>query len=78
LGLEAIGVCGPLSLQGEYIYTDVTRKNGLDDLDFYGWYSYGSWFLTGESRNYRFKKEISAGSSHLVVTAPRKSLFVTA
>ncbi|MBC2763924.1 MAG: porin [ANME-2 cluster archaeon] len=55
-GLEASGVLGPFSLQGEYIYTNIGRDNGSEDVDFDGWYVYGSWFLTGESRHYKFKK----------------------
>ena len=56
LGLEAAWVSGPWSLQGEYITTRVNRSGGLDDPEFHGGYLYGSWFLTGESRNYKFKK----------------------
>jgi Phosphate-selective porin len=52
-GLEAAGVYGPWSVQGEYIFTRVDRKNGFENLDFDGWYVYGSWFLTGESRPYK-------------------------
>lgn len=49
---EIAGVFGPWSLQGEYIQTDVSRKDGSEDVDFNGYYVFGSWFLTGESRPY--------------------------
>ena len=52
-GLEAALVAGPFSLQSEYIATDVDRIGGSQSLGFHGWYGYGSWFLTGESRNYK-------------------------
>jgi len=55
LGLEAATSFGPLSLQSEYSVTELERLNGLPDLKFDGWYAYASWFLTGESRPYRFK-----------------------
>lgn len=50
-GLEAAWVSGPFSLQGEYLTVDVDR----DTTDFTGrgWYVFGSWFLTGESRPYK-------------------------
>ena len=53
---EVAGVFGPWSVQAEYIQTDVNRKDGSEDVDFNGWYVYGSWFLTGESRTYDAKK----------------------
>ncbi|NIR30663.1 MAG: porin [Gammaproteobacteria bacterium] len=53
-GIEATGVYGPFSVQGEYIGTSVDRSGGSDP-DFSGWYAYGSYFLTGESRAYSTK-----------------------
>lgn len=55
-GIEAASVNGPLSLQGEYIFTRLDRENGRSDVDFNGWYVFASWFLTGESRNYRVSR----------------------
>lgn len=52
-GLEAAGVFNAFSLQGEYIRTDVSREEDLSGVTFAGWYLYGSWFLTGESRPYK-------------------------
>lgn len=54
VGCEFAGIYGPLSLQGEYISTMVDRQED-DDLCFDGWYIYGSWFITGESRRYLVK-----------------------
>lgn len=68
LGVEAAAVFGPFSVQGEYIRADVsggTLDIGEDDAPilvdtgdpaFAGWYVYGSYFLTGESRPYQTKK----------------------
>jgi phosphate-selective porin OprO/OprP len=53
-GLEAAWVSGPLSLQGEYMRTRLTRR-GSDDLVFSGYYALISWFVTGESRVYKAK-----------------------
>jgi phosphate-selective porin OprO/OprP len=56
-GAEAAVVFGPLSVQGEYIGSHVNRQTeGAPDLWFDGWYVFGSWFLTGESRPYEFDK----------------------
>ena len=55
-GFETAVVIGPWSLQGEYMYSGLNRDGNNQDLDFAGWYLYGSWFLTGESRKYKFKK----------------------
>ncbi len=51
-GLEAATVLGPFSLQGEYMGVN-TSSDSVSDADFTGWYAYGSWFLTGESRKYK-------------------------
>jgi phosphate-selective porin OprO/OprP len=50
-GGELAYVNGPLSLQGEVIHSFV-QQNGGEQLNFGGFYSYASWFLTGESRPY--------------------------
>ena len=57
LGGELAVVYGPFSVQGEYVRADVDREIG-EDLDFDGYYVYGSWFLTGESRNYKADKGV--------------------
>ncbi|MGH8487815.1 MAG: OprO/OprP family phosphate-selective porin [Gammaproteobacteria bacterium] len=63
-GAEAALAWGPGSVQGEYIYTDIERSSGAlpgsGDLDFDGWYIFGSWFLTGESRAAAYKIEKAA------------------
>lgn len=56
LGLEAAGVYGPFSLQGEYVVADVNRNAGLFGPTFEGYYVEASYFLTGESRNYVAKQ----------------------
>lgn len=55
LGIEAAGVYGPFSLQGEYVHADVNRRAGLVDETFSAYYAEASYFLTGESRNYSAK-----------------------
>lgn len=55
-GLEAAWVQGPYSLQSEYMRADLSRGAGFGDVAMDGWYLYGSWFLTGESRDYKSKK----------------------
>ncbi len=50
--LELAGIYGPLSVQSELYYTNINGINGGADADVYGAYIYGSWFLTGEARNY--------------------------
>jgi phosphate-selective porin OprO/OprP len=60
LNPELAFVYGPFSVQGEYIHQmvdrDVASGSTLEDsLDFSGWYVFASYFLTGESRNYKPK-----------------------
>jgi phosphate-selective porin OprO/OprP len=52
INAEAAIVSGPLSVQGEgfYAFTDADDKG---DPQFWGFYLYGSYFLTGENRNYK-------------------------
>ena len=48
-GLEVAWLDGPWSFQGEYLSNYVTGATGQN---FYGFYAYGSYFFTGESRHY--------------------------
>jgi len=59
-------VWGPLSLQGEYFWTELDSKAAKDPT-FQGAYLYGSWFITGEHRPYitssaRFGRVIPKGN----------------
>jgi len=51
-GLETAWVNGPFSLQGEWVQSSLTREDE-EDLDFNGWYTQLSWFVTEESRQYK-------------------------
>jgi phosphate-selective porin OprO/OprP len=51
-GLEALWISGPWSVQGEYISEDVARYGGRSDFSVDGFYAFGSWVVTGESRPY--------------------------
>jgi phosphate-selective porin OprO/OprP len=51
INIESALVRGPLSFQGEFFYT-FTDADKLGTLDFWGFYVYGSYFITGEHRNY--------------------------
>ena len=51
-GAEAAAVYGPFSVQGEYSHLHLNR-DGFDNVNFDGFYVFGSVFLTGESRTFR-------------------------
>ncbi len=55
-GIEAAGVYGPFSLQGEWSRVSFNSDAVADEPTFSGWYVEASVFLTGESRNYEAKK----------------------
>jgi phosphate-selective porin OprO/OprP len=53
-GLEAAWVLGPWSVQGEWLQQSINRQESdLPEPDLSGWYLYGSWFITGETRSYK-------------------------
>lgn len=53
-GAETALVYGPFSAQTEYLRTDISGRGYTDEaLD--GYYGYATYFLTGESRNYKAK-----------------------
>jgi phosphate-selective porin OprO/OprP len=58
IGVEFAMVSGPLSFQGEYLYAVADMG---DNPDFWGYYLYGSYFLTGEYRRYDTSKGMFAG-----------------
>lgn len=53
LGGEAAVVKGPFSVQGEYSHLSVDRFGARPTASFDGFYVFGSWFLTGESRTFK-------------------------
>ena len=52
---EAVFVAGPFSFQGEYLTTKVNTGNAsvVDNYNFNSYYGQVSYFLTGESKNYK-------------------------
>lgn len=50
-GVELAWLNGPISLQAEYMQREVSAS-GMDDVSFGGFYLFGSYFITGESRHY--------------------------
>jgi len=55
IGLEALYISGPFSLQSEYANIDIDRTNGLQQTA-NAYYVAASWFVTGEKRNMDVKK----------------------
>ena len=51
-GFEGLWIDGPWSVQGEYLREQIARKSGARDFNGEGWYVFGSWVPTGESRPY--------------------------
>jgi len=51
-GFEGLWIRGPWSVQSEWLRVDISRFNGKADFGADGFYVYGSWILTGESRPY--------------------------
>lgn len=52
-GLEGAGILGPFSVQGEYSHMQLNRYAGAPSLNFDGYYVFGSFFVTGESRSFK-------------------------
>ena len=53
---EAAGIYGPAAIQFEYASAELENGPvGVTDADADAWYIYGSYYLTGESRNYNWK-----------------------
>ena len=51
-GFEGLWIGGPWSVQGEVLRADVSRYDGNPDFKADGFYVFGSWVVTGESRPY--------------------------
>ena len=51
-GAEVVWIGGPWSVQGEVLGANVRRDGSLPDYAGAGWYVFGSWAPTGESRSY--------------------------
>ncbi len=56
LGLEGALVNGPFSVQGEYMVAEVDQSGSSSGATLDGFYIQGSYFLTGEHRNYSTAK----------------------
>lgn len=50
-GVEIAGTYGPFSAQAEYLGVSIDRDGDANE-DFTGFYAQGSWFITGESKQY--------------------------
>ena len=53
---EAAMIHGPWAFQAEYASARLSKGNETVNADATAWYVYGSYYLTGESRNYKWKK----------------------
>lgn len=53
LGVEAGWMHGPFYAQGEYLRVNAQRTEGVSDFTGDGYYVFGAWMLTGESRAYQ-------------------------
>lgn len=51
-GVEGLRIKGPWSVQGEYMRSHISRRNGLPNYTIDGYYAFASYVLTGESRGY--------------------------
>lgn len=54
-GPEIAAVFGPFSAQAQYDWSEIDRADGLGSVSTEGGYVEGTWFVTGESRNYNVK-----------------------
>jgi phosphate-selective porin OprO/OprP len=53
--IEAAGVWGPWSVQGEWMQSKVSTPAGVPGVGYDGWYAHASYFFTGEHRKYKTK-----------------------
>jgi phosphate-selective porin OprO/OprP len=61
VGAEAAWLNGPFSLQGEFLQAIGDREDDDNNFQFGGFYVYGSWFITGESKRYDRDRGIFKG-----------------
>jgi phosphate-selective porin OprO and OprP len=52
LGLEGVWIDGPWSVQSEYLQAQTTFDSAKPNYNLNGYYAFGSWVATGESRQY--------------------------
>ncbi len=69
LGAEFGVLLDRMSLQGEWVRSEVARGAGNDDATFQGWYAMAAWTLTGEPRRYKATDGVFQNPK------PAKSLF---
>ncbi|MCP4259706.1 MAG: hypothetical protein GY774_19675, partial [Planctomycetes bacterium] len=71
IGTDLAIVSGPLSFQGEFIYT-LTDADTVGDPEFWGGYAYLSYFITGEHRKYNRSKGVFYPDDEELRFRPRK------